>query len=531
MIPVDKIKELIAQGENQQTEFKKCSDQISASVYETICSFANREGGYIFIGVDDEGQFIGVNPACADNMVKSIINTLNNPQQFEPTMPLTPELVKVDNKVLICLYIPESEQVHRYKNRFYDRWGDADNDVSKSTYLVRNMFMRKDRESSENEVYPHVSLKNMDEATFDIMRKHIAIKNSSHPWLSMSNQEILDKYFRGLERETNREGYKLAAILLFGKEETILNYCPWHRTDAIFRNMSYKRFLNPRPTDPDIRYDDRDMVCVNLIQSYLRLMRFVERNMPDRFRLANNGIDRLDVRMMLMREIIANTLLHREYVSSYSSKFLIFKDRVITENWTKPFQTGKIDITDWRTHTKNPLLTKVFREMNWAEELGSGQKKIRKYAPLYYEDTKIDIQSGEEFIFSVTYRDPKDFEFEEGNNDFTQVTDKSPISHRQVTDKSALSCRQVADKLSIDELIMIRILKYGIPNAKTAGEIITVAGFRDRDTFMKRYIKPLINESLLAMSIPDKPKSRLQKYYTTEKGKALCQEENVRLME
>ena len=44
---------------------------------------------------------------------------------------------------------------------------------------------------------------------------------------------------------------------------------------------------------------------------------------------------------------------------------------------------------------------------------------------------------------------------------------------------------------------------------------------------MKKFTKPMIEEGLLAMTVPDKPNSRLQKYYTTEKGKSLlCQEEN-----
>ena len=50
-----------------------------------------------------------------------------------------------------------------------------------------------------------------------------------------------------------------------------------------------------------------------LIQSYIRLLNFVQRNMPDKFRLADNGIDRLDLRVMIFREVISNTLLHREY--------------------------------------------------------------------------------------------------------------------------------------------------------------------------------------------------------------------------
>lgn len=142
-------------------------------------------------------------------------------------------------------------------------------------------------------------------------------------------------------------------------------------------------------------------------------------------------------------------LLHREYISSYTNKFLIFRDRVITENWTKPFQTGDIDINDWRTRTKNPLITKVFREMKWAEELGSGQKNIRKYAPLYFENSEIEIHSGEEFVFSITYRDPKEFEFAEN----------IPTSHRQVGTKSALSWQQVGTKVALSQKEIKTILE------------------------------------------------------------------------
>lgn len=39
--------------------------------------------------------------------------------------------------------------------------------------------------------------------------------------------------------------------------------------------------------------------------------------------------------------------------------------------------------------------------MKWAEELGSGQKNIRKYAPLYFENSEIEIHSGEEFVFPL----------------------------------------------------------------------------------------------------------------------------------
>ena len=46
-------------------------------------------------------------------------------------------------------------------------------------------------------------------------------------------------------------------------------------------------------------------------------------------------------------------------------------------------------------------------------------------------------------------------------------------------------------------------------------------GLRGADNFRKLYLIPAIDIGLIEMTIPDKPKSRLQKYRLTEKGKAV----------
>lgn len=48
---------------------------------------------------------------------------------------------------------------------------------------------------------------------------------------------------------------------------------------------------------------------------------------------------------------------------------------------------------------------KVFRELGWGEELGSGSRNIKKFAPLYYNNSVIEILNNERFVFSMTYRD------------------------------------------------------------------------------------------------------------------------------
>lgn len=66
---------------------------------------------------------------------------------------------------------------------------------------------------------------------------------------------------------------------------------------------------------------------------------------------------------------------------------------------------GDLTLEQLNNYTKNPLLVRVFHEMKWAEDLGSGTRNILRYAPLYYPDYKVEINSGSQFIFSITYQD------------------------------------------------------------------------------------------------------------------------------
>jgi ATP-dependent DNA helicase RecG len=238
MITQQKIKNIIAKGEVRQTniEFKTCKDSIGQSVYETICAFLNRNGGEILLGVDDNGIIAGVNESAIDNHLKNIINTLNNIEIFNPIIYLTPEVVEIEGKKIIYIKVPESPQVHRFKNKVFDRVGDADNNITNSYHLIENMYLRKNKSSSESNVCPHLTLDELDEKAFKRMRTHIAIYNPTHPWLEMDNTEMMHSAgFWRRDPLTNQEGYILAVVLLFGKEQTVLNYCPWHRTDAIYR--------------------------------------------------------------------------------------------------------------------------------------------------------------------------------------------------------------------------------------------------------------------------------------------------------
>lgn len=191
-----------------------------------------------------------------------------------------------------------------------------------------------------------------------------------HPWVDMTDEEMLRSCGLILEDpETNKEGITLAAILLFGTDNRIMSVLPQHKTDAIFRVFNVDR------------YDDRDVVITNLIESYDRLMEFGKKHLNDVFTL--DGIQRVSARDKILREIISNLLMHRDFSSGYVPKLVIERDKITTENANLAHGHGNLNLKTFRPFAKNPPIAKVFREIGLADELGSGMRNSYKYTKMY----------------------------------------------------------------------------------------------------------------------------------------------------
>ncbi len=58
-------------------------------------------------------------------------------------------------------------------------------------------------------------------------------------------------------------------------------------------------------------------------------------------------------------------------------------------------------------------------------------------------------------------------------------------------------------------------------DSKPIQALMRRSGRTDRTKFRNQVLRPLLEAGLLAMTIQDKPKSRLQRYRTTESGKKI----------
>lgn len=357
-------------GECVTVELKKCRNKLPSSLFESICGMLNRSGGHIFLGVENDGEVSGVSNNAVKEMKKDFANTCNNPQKIFPAVHLEIHDYIVNDKTVLYIYVYESSDVHRTVNKIFDRNEDGDFDITANTHLISQMYIRKSNTYIENKIFPYAKVKDLRKDLIDRARKLAINRDANHPWARMSDMELLKSaglYERDLQ--TGEEGINLAGILLLGKDETISSALSYYRTDAILRVKDLER------------YDDRDDIRTNLLDSYDRLIEFLQKHTNEKFYIENG--QRINIRNIIAREICANMLIHREYSNPASAQLVITKETVTTTNANKPRFIGYIDASNFSPFPKNPKIAGFFKEIGYADELGSGIKKIAKYAKIY----------------------------------------------------------------------------------------------------------------------------------------------------
>ncbi len=366
----ENLLKIIANGESTTVEFKEAKNTLPTTLFETVCSMLNRNGGHIFLGIKDNGEIIGVYKDYVRDMKKNFVNLCNNPEKIFPTVHLDIKEYTYEGKVILYVYVHESSDVHKSANKIFDRNEDGDFDITANTTQISNLYIRKSSTYIENKIYPFATIDDLRKDLIEKARIMASNRTANHPWTKMTDIEMLRSaalYERNLQ--TGEEGFNLACILLFGKDDIIASALSYYRTDAILKIKDLER------------YDDRDDIRTNLLESYERLTGFIKKHLNDKFYI--EGDQRINVRDVIARELCANLLIHREYSNPYPAKLIITSNAITTENASKARVIGFMDLNNYSPYPKNPKIAGFFKEIGLADELGSGIKKIVKYTKIY----------------------------------------------------------------------------------------------------------------------------------------------------
>lgn len=356
--------------------------------------------------------------------------------------------------MIIHVHIPPSAEVHSFKKVIYDRVDDADVKVT-ATSAIAQMYIRKQNIFTERKIYPYAK---MEDLRLDLLPKiRIMAQNHAggqHPWTAMDDQELLKSAgLYGRDIVTGEEGLNLAAIMLLGKDDVILNVAPTYVTDALVRKVNVDR------------YDDREIVKTNLIESYSQLLDFGRKNLPDKFFLEDTVNKSL--RNTIVREMVSNTLMHREFTSSYTAKFVIEKNRMYVENANRATQEGLITVDNLEPNPKNPVIAAFFRNIGYADQLGSGVRKLFKYSK-YYSGRDPQFVEDDIFRIIVPLDDEYSFDYSTENRDNTVSenagkvpinADKMPINSLSAQQRSIIQFAEGKGQITsrqVEELLEVK---------------------------------------------------------------------------
>lgn len=135
MLSTEKIREIIKKGETGRVEFKSEKEK-NIDFAKEIAVFANGSGGYLFVGVEDDGTVSGVsNPLKFEEKIYNICSDSIRPV-------VAPELwrYKIDGKDVFCFYISQGFSkpyaiLQRGRERYYTRRGTRIQEASRDELL------------------------------------------------------------------------------------------------------------------------------------------------------------------------------------------------------------------------------------------------------------------------------------------------------------------------------------------------------------------------------------------------------------
>jgi len=347
------------------------------------------------------------------------------------------------------------------------------------------LYVSKQTSYSENRIFPAVKFRDLRVDLIVKARKLAGIHGADRSWQQMTDKRLLEtSSLYQKDPNTGEEGFTLAGILLFGRDEVIAAAVPGFRIDLI------KRVDNPD------RYDDRVDLRTNLIDAYERTMEFVAKHLPDPFYMDEKG-QRINLRENIFREVVANIIVHKEYLGGEPTRFIIERSRVLTENSNRPYINGTIDISNLKACSKNPNIARFFRQIGRVEEIGSGIPKLYKFCKLYsgYDPTIID-KNIFEFILPVKFFDSS--------------------ASRNAGDCSKYSCHSPHDSPHDNFRERAILLFCRVP--RTRIEIQNYVKIKDREYFRKFILNPLVKSGKLMLTMPEKPRSKNQKYKSANRG-------------
>ena len=468
---MSKLIYILKQPEGRKLEFKETIPS-NTELAKTIISFANDAGGELYLGIkDNPREVVGVDENMLINLEEKISNIIHD--HCKPV--ILPEITFItheDKHIIKTVIYRGSNPPYYLKNKgirdgTYTRVGSSNRLASAE--MIAELERRKRNISFDSE--PSYD-KTADQLKFDSFRELFFEKAGEKLTAQVIRKLHLVKTEQNRILPTN-------AFILLSDDELKNRHFPYAKIEcARFKGTIPGNFIDQKSIDVSL--------CQQSEYAYQFVLRHISEGSVD-----YSGVyrtDRWEYPVIAIREVIRNAVIHRDYsLAGKDIKVAIFDDKIeITSPGVLPATIDYNDMLSGQSDIRNKTLAPVFKRMGIIEQWGNGLRLIademQKYPDIRLEWNEPGL------AFRVT---------------FIKKNYVEAIVDDQVND-------QVNDQV-------ISILRF-CSTPKSRGEILKNLGYKNHFDNYKRHIKPVLDNNLIEMTIPDKPKSKNQKYRLTIKG-------------
>jgi ATP-dependent DNA helicase RecG len=468
---------LLQEGEGTMLEYK---ESLSSSFARELVALANTAGGKMLLGVRDDGTVKGIPDS---NDLRARIQDIA--RNCDPPIKVLVERV---GKVTVVTVRESDAKPVQCSDGFFWRQGAVTQKLSRDE--IRDFFrsegvIRFDLSPCPRFRYPQ---------DFD--------REKYNTWFRLSGitgrprtEDVLVN-IEAAERSGGRLLFRNAGVLFFA------------RNVRHFFNQAYITCLLAKGTDK-VHVLDRKDFDGGIVADIEDALRFIERNTRTAWRI--EGLRREDVPeypMKALREAITNAVMHRDWFMEGANVFVeIYTDRIEISSPGGLPKGMKLSDLGHKSIRRNALIADLLHRIEFIEKAGTGIKRIRDEAR---------AQGCPEPRFEET-------------SFFTATFYPNPEVRAQSAAQSAGAAGQVAAQVEAHVEAHVQAhepmseVEYTLLSAcsgqpKSTADLLKVLGYGMRTGNFKAALRRLSAHGLLEMTIPDKPRSRNQRYRITPLG-------------
>jgi predicted HTH transcriptional regulator len=217
-------------------------------------------------------------------------------------------------------------------------------------------------------------------------------------------------------------------------------------------------------------------------------------------------------------------VVHRDYsLTGKDIKVAVYDDMVEITSPGKLMPSIDFNELEARqSDIRNKVIAPIFKKIGVIDQWGNGLKliaaELRSYPNIEFKWFEKGLSFQVQFIKKEYVVEPNAQQTSDFDQLANEIGTKMGLSWDQVGIKSALSQNQIAAGFNSGWQPVIKLLNFS-QSAHSIAEMMELLDWRNRTKFRERYINPLLEIQILAMTQPGKPNSSKQQYFLTEKGR------------